>query len=212
MTTQPQQLAPSTPVVRVKTMRLSDGRSDYFVSIKVGDKEITPFVFKEEYKAAYEAASFDWLLNGADEPNILDYGPDGFQKYGRTRPITVGGSPSGRPLKWMEREVPHFWQAEAVLGSYIIKQVSTFYRFEHSPDGLRDHAASLDDAKEQVQVHHEKVLKSLALQASFADSGLLEAVKALLDNDGGPGSKQFDAHEFAKARKACQDAIAAIEK
>jgi hypothetical protein len=205
-------VAQPAPVIRVKAMRLSDGRSDYFVSIKVGDREITPFVFKEEYKAAYEAANFNWLLNGADEPYILDYGPEEFPEYERTRPVTISSPQPVPPLVWIEREVPHFWQAEALLGSYVIKQVSTFYRVEHSPDGLRDHATSLEDAKEQVQAHHEKVLKSLSPKGSFADSGLLQAVKALLDNDGGPGSTQYDAHELARARKACRDAVAAIER
>lgn len=136
MTTQPQQ--PSAPVVRVKTMHLSDGHCDYFVSIKVGDREITPFVFKEEYKAAYEVAVFDWLLNGAEEPRLLDYGPGSFPEYERTRPVT-------------------------------------------------------------------------AVETGGADNVLLSAVKALLKNDGGPGAAQYEAHEFAKARKACQEAISAIE-
>ncbi len=132
------------PLVQVKPLQLSDGRKDYFVSIQVGDREITPYVFQEEYKAAYEAASFDWLLNGAEEPSIADYGPEGFPEYERSKPRVVASDAENA-----------------------------------SPDR--------------------------------GENDLLHAVKALLDNDGGPGSKQFDAQEFAKARQACQQAIAVAE-
>lgn len=66
-----------TPHVSIKPMQLSDGRTDYFVSIKVDDREVTPHVFREEYKAAYHVALYDWLLNGSgDEPDVTDYGPN----------------------------------------------------------------------------------------------------------------------------------------
>lgn len=65
------------PVVSVKPMALSDGRTDYFVSIKVGERDVTPHVFREEYKAAYHVALYDWLLNGVgEEPCPVDFGPD----------------------------------------------------------------------------------------------------------------------------------------
>lgn len=63
--------------VAVKPMQLSDGRTDYFVSIKAGDREVTPHVFREEYKAAYHVALYDWLLNGSgEEPDVVEFGPD----------------------------------------------------------------------------------------------------------------------------------------
>lgn len=65
------------PVVSLKTMQLSDDRADYFVSIRVGDREVTPHVFCEEYKAAYHVALYDWLLNGVgEEPDVVEFGPD----------------------------------------------------------------------------------------------------------------------------------------
>jgi len=65
------------PAVSIKPMRLSDGRADYFVSIKVGDREVTPHVFREEYKAAYHVALYDWLLNGSgEEPDAVAFAPD----------------------------------------------------------------------------------------------------------------------------------------
>jgi hypothetical protein len=65
--------ASAKPVVAVQTMRLSDGRADYYVSIKVGERHVHPHVFKEEYKAAYHVALYDWLLNGGTEPELLDF-------------------------------------------------------------------------------------------------------------------------------------------
>jgi hypothetical protein len=63
----------STPLVAVQTMRLSNGRADYYVSIKVGDRQVHPHVFRDEYKAAYHVALYDWLLNGGTEPELLDF-------------------------------------------------------------------------------------------------------------------------------------------
>jgi hypothetical protein len=63
--------------VSIKPMRLSDGRTDYFVSIRVGDREVTPHVFREEFKTAYHVALYDWLLNGnGEEPDVVDFSPD----------------------------------------------------------------------------------------------------------------------------------------
>lgn len=64
---------PSSPVVAVQTMRLSDGRADYYVSIKVGDRQVHPHVFRQEFKAAYHVALYDWLLNGGTEPDLLAF-------------------------------------------------------------------------------------------------------------------------------------------
>lgn len=64
------------PVISVKVMRLSDGRADYFVSICAGDREVTPHVFREEYKAAYHVALYQWLLNDGPRPDLMAFGPD----------------------------------------------------------------------------------------------------------------------------------------
>lgn len=61
--------------VSVKTMRKSGGEADYFVSIEVGDREVTPHVFIDRYKADYHAALYDWLLNGKPEPDLMAYRP-----------------------------------------------------------------------------------------------------------------------------------------
>ncbi|MCV9964036.1 hypothetical protein OIU34_19330 [Pararhizobium sp. BT-229] len=59
--------------ISVQTMRLSDGRADYYVSIKVGDRQVHPHVFREEFKAAYHVALYEWLLNGGQKPDLLAF-------------------------------------------------------------------------------------------------------------------------------------------
>lgn len=61
------------PAVSVQEMRLSDGRSDFYVAIRCGDREVTPHVFRERFKAEYHVALYDWLLNGGDEPNVIEF-------------------------------------------------------------------------------------------------------------------------------------------
>ena len=60
-------------VCSVKTMKLSDGREDHYVSIMVGDREITPYRFTIKGRAEFEVAELNWLLNGAEKPDILDW-------------------------------------------------------------------------------------------------------------------------------------------
>lgn len=59
----------------IAEMRLSGDRIDYFVRIRVGDRELTPHVFREKWKAEYEVAEWEWLLNGKEKPDLLDFGP-----------------------------------------------------------------------------------------------------------------------------------------
>jgi hypothetical protein len=71
------QSSPGNVEVSIKPMQLADGRTDYFVSIRAGDREVTPHVFREEYKAAYHVALYDWLLNGSgEEPDCVEFSPD----------------------------------------------------------------------------------------------------------------------------------------
>lgn len=63
------------PICDVAEMRLSGDRCDYFVRIRVGDREITPHVFRERWKAEYEVAEWQWLLNGGEKPDLMDFGP-----------------------------------------------------------------------------------------------------------------------------------------
>lgn len=64
--------------ITVKTMALSDGRSDYFVAIIVGDREVTPYASRHQYQMEYEAASLRWLLLGGKKPDLMAYSPNGW--------------------------------------------------------------------------------------------------------------------------------------
>lgn len=63
------------PVVSVQEMKTSAG-VDHFVHIRVADREITPHVFKERWKADYEVAEWKWLFGQGEKPDLLAYGPD----------------------------------------------------------------------------------------------------------------------------------------
>ncbi|WP_287249012.1 Lar family restriction alleviation protein [Mesorhizobium sp.] len=72
------QAVPDTvrPVCRVMTMQHSSGAPDHYVSIEVGDRQITPHMFKTKGRAEYEVAEWIWLLNGGEKPHILDFDTD----------------------------------------------------------------------------------------------------------------------------------------
>lgn len=63
------------PVVSVVEMKTSAG-ADYFVHIQVADREITPHVFKERWKAEYEVAEWKWLFGQGEKPDLMAYGPE----------------------------------------------------------------------------------------------------------------------------------------
>jgi hypothetical protein len=117
----------ATPQVSLKRMGLSDGRTDYFVMIKVGDREVSPHVFRDEYKAAYHVALYDWLLTGRGEkPEIVAFGPHDWP----ARPVDPA-QPSGMREALQEcidvlalvehprREDPQYGVEVAALGDRI---------------------------------------------------------------------------------------------
>lgn len=68
-----------TPKVSIKPMKLSDGRTDFYVEIRVGDRVVYPHVFRDgEYKAAYHVALYNWLLNGKPKPRVIEFGEGDF--------------------------------------------------------------------------------------------------------------------------------------
>jgi hypothetical protein len=67
---------PASVEVSVKTMGLSDGRFDYYVSLRCDGKEVTPHKFGERFKAEYHVALYDWLFNSKPEPEIMAFGPE----------------------------------------------------------------------------------------------------------------------------------------
>lgn len=73
---QPKQPAPSPdaqPVVSVKEMKLSGGRSDFYVSIMVADREITPHCFRVKGMAEFEVEEYRWLFTGSPKPDMLEW-------------------------------------------------------------------------------------------------------------------------------------------
>jgi hypothetical protein len=71
-------------VCDVATMHTSSGLPDYFARVTVGDRSLEFFMSKIKGQADYHAAELDWLLNGAEKPDILafDYTePEGLAEY-----------------------------------------------------------------------------------------------------------------------------------
>jgi hypothetical protein len=66
------------PVVSISPMKLSDGRTDFYVEIRVGDRIVYPHVFRAEFKAAYHVALYDWLLNRKPAPDLMEFRDDDF--------------------------------------------------------------------------------------------------------------------------------------
>lgn len=61
--------------VSIQPMKLSGNRTEYYVALRVGDREVTPYKFEEEWKAAYEVATFNWLFNGGEKPELFAFDP-----------------------------------------------------------------------------------------------------------------------------------------
>lgn len=59
----------------VREMRTSKG-SEFFVVVRCNGRELTPHMYTERWKAEYDVASWQHLLCGAPEPDLLAYGPD----------------------------------------------------------------------------------------------------------------------------------------
>lgn len=63
------------PIVTIQEMKTSAG-SDYFVHIRVQDREMTPRMYKERWKAEYEVDEWKWLFGQGEKPDLMAYGPD----------------------------------------------------------------------------------------------------------------------------------------
>jgi hypothetical protein len=60
--------------IEVKTMKLSDGREEHYVSVARGGRETFPYRFPGHLRnrAEYEADSFKHVLLGHPKPDLLD--------------------------------------------------------------------------------------------------------------------------------------------
>ncbi len=79
------------PNVSVKEMKLSDGRSDFYVSVQCNGREVTPHKFSERWKAEYEAAFYAWVFDGGEEPDLMAYGEDEWPARAIKPPSPVDG-------------------------------------------------------------------------------------------------------------------------
>ncbi len=61
--------------VDVREMKTSLGR-DYYVCVQVGDRYLTPNVYREKWKADFDAAEWTALFNGTARPDILSFMPE----------------------------------------------------------------------------------------------------------------------------------------
>lgn len=64
--------AASPPVVSVLEMKTSAG-PDYFVQVKCGERELELYRFKVKGQAEFTVAEFQWLLNGGEKPDLVDW-------------------------------------------------------------------------------------------------------------------------------------------
>ncbi|MCK9361762.1 hypothetical protein M0Q28_06100 [Patescibacteria group bacterium] len=150
-------------------MKLSPGadgepRSDFFVSIKVSDREVTPHMFRERSKSEYHVALYDWLLNGGDEPKLMAFGPDEWpaRKLGAPVEAAKGGGVGVKPLEWEEFERGSgSVYAISIFGRYSAWREGEYGRYE-TPEGYRSRSidGGIDAAKAAAQDHFEARIRS----------------------------------------------------
>jgi hypothetical protein len=60
----------------VSEMKTSAG-TDYFVTVRCGDRMLTPHMHKIRSRVEYGVAEWNWLFNGGEKPDILAYREEG---------------------------------------------------------------------------------------------------------------------------------------
>jgi hypothetical protein len=95
--------------------------------IKVGDREVSPHVFRDEYKAAYHVALYDWLLTGrGEEPEIVAFGPHDWP----ARPVDPA-QPS-RPAAFLAWAAEMFGPVAKVRGERLMRFVEEAIELAHA--------------------------------------------------------------------------------
>lgn len=72
--------------IELRTMYLSGPRpdgsfADYFVLVRCGDREMTPYCFRERFKAEYEIATLRWLLLGEPRPDLMSFNEESYPNF-----------------------------------------------------------------------------------------------------------------------------------
>lgn len=111
--------------ISVQTMRLSDGRSDYFVAFKCADREVTPHVFRERYKAEYHVALYKWLFGQeAEEPSAVEFNADDWPALASVPAEPVACE---RPILFMD-EKGNITTTDGQPREWLIRKGCCFYR------------------------------------------------------------------------------------
>lgn len=153
------------PVVSVQTMRLSDGRADHFVSIKVEDRVVHPHVFRSEYKAAYHVALYSWLLNGGTEPDLMAFDE---HDWPAQTTVLVGANPND--IKLLEDRVAELEDELDDARSlpwpdWSLSILNTLKAHGYDPkdsDGTIDLGEAFADYLEGVELAHACTRKNVA--------------------------------------------------
>lgn len=69
------QLQRETLQIYVGEYKKSEGASDWYVMIKLEDRELSLIKLPEKYQAEYHAAELRWLIKGEAKPDILAFNP-----------------------------------------------------------------------------------------------------------------------------------------
>jgi len=164
--------ATERPQVSIVPMALSDGRTDYYVQIKVGDRAVTPHVFREEYKSAYHVALYDWLLNGnGEEPDCVEFGPNDWP--GRVMPDVPQTAPDREKVaraihdglggdEWNDKRADLLNAADAVL-ALMPSQPQEARAAEIVGPFNADMPSSLNDACRRLDLAQERIAQLEAL-------------------------------------------------
>lgn len=111
-------------------MKTSAG-SDYYVTVRCGDRELTPHMFKIKGRADYEVAEWLWLFNGGEKPDIMAYDCDDPLKEDTSLNFEVGETP--------EEELKRLMQSRIAEG--VVLRVSNPSSDDNWPSNMFKNAA-----------------------------------------------------------------------
>jgi hypothetical protein len=148
------------PKISVMPMALSNGTTDYFVMASIGDRALSIHVFREEYKAAYHVALYDWLFNGTEKPDLMDFDEGDWP----AQPVTV---PPVQPatvkqLQWSEFVPGMVWGAESIVGRFLVSKCAddAFNWKKDGSIGNNVSFVSVEEAKIAAQISFEQTIRS----------------------------------------------------
>lgn len=148
------------PKLSVMPMKLSNGSTDYFVIASVGDRTLSIHVFRQHYKAAYHVALYNWLFNGAEKPDPMDFDegewPAQQVTVPRVQPAII------KELQWSDLVPGKVWGAESIVGRFVVSKCADDV-FKWKKDGSLGSGVdcvSVQEAKMAAQVSFEQTIRS----------------------------------------------------